>query len=180
QGAVDQRLLTEPIAKKTTPVSVIESPSGDSDLNTKGSNGTRPQIKNAVKVATAASQGERICCGSPYSSVNIVLTQRARSEVIRSTSLVRSVPENPLFRKICLTSSRSPSGARSTWRYSMASRRLKSSCSALVPRKVLAAIENPSANRLAKPITRIIHGDNRAPATPLTTAKVVTEPSMPP
>ena len=55
-----------------------------------------------------------------------------------------------------------------------------SSCSARVPMKLLAAMENPSATRLANPITRITAGESSAPTTPETMAKVVTEPSMPP
>ena len=42
------------------------------------------------------------------------------------------------------------------------------------------AIENPSANKFAKPRMRIIDEDKDAPIAPATTAKVVTLPSIPP
>jgi hypothetical protein len=41
-------------------------------------------------------------------------------------------------------------------------------------------MEKPSASRLARPRMMITREDSCAPATPLTTAKVVTAPSMPP
>jgi hypothetical protein len=49
-----------------------------------------------------------------------------------------------------------------------------------VPRKLLAAIEKPSATRFANPSMRIMVVESSAPATPETTAKVVTAPSIPP
>ena len=69
---VDQRLLTEPIAKKTLPVITVEKLSGSLNPNKKGIKGTSPQAKNALNVAIAAHQGERVSSGRPYSSESIV------------------------------------------------------------------------------------------------------------
>src|SRR6185436_16333806 len=174
--AVDQRLLIEPITKKTAPVTAHETTSGRDMPMKYGIRGARPQIAKALNVDPAANHGERAAWGNPYSSLNIVVTQRSGSEVISSTTRSRSAPSNPFAAKIWRTSSRSPSGAISMWLCSMAASRRISSCSALVPRKLLAAIENPSANRFAKPMITIMPGDRCAPTTPVTTANVVTEP----
>jgi acyl-CoA reductase-like NAD-dependent aldehyde dehydrogenase len=49
-----------------------------------------------------------------------------------------------------------------------------------VPRKLLAAIENPAAKRFAAPMMRTMREERFAPMVPVTTAKVVTAPSIPP
>src|SRR5688572_11776053 len=98
--AVDQRLLTEPMAKKMPPVITIEKASGLVNPNRKGIKGTRPQARKALKVEIAANQGERASSGRPYSSDSIVRTQRCRSDVISSTTRSRSAPEKPFRAKI--------------------------------------------------------------------------------
>ena len=56
---VDHLLFTEPMAKKTMPVSTIESVSECSMPKRYGTNGANPQIRNAVNVQSAAIHGER-------------------------------------------------------------------------------------------------------------------------
>src|SRR5438876_6108745 len=89
---VDQRLFSDPIAKKTPPVITIASDKGLPNRNRNGISGTMPQTKNALNVLVAAHHGERAFCGKPYSSLSIVCTQRSRSEVINSTTRSRSAP----------------------------------------------------------------------------------------
>src|ERR1041385_4728769 len=98
--AVDHMLFTEPMMKKTTPVRAIETMKAFANPKRNGSNGTTPQIANALKVAAAARQGERGSSGNPYSSVNIVRTQRSGSDVIKPTPRSRSAPSKPFAAKI--------------------------------------------------------------------------------
>src|SRR5690242_13857470 len=100
QLTVDQRLLIEPIPKKTAAVSTIETANAFGIRTRKGTKGTNPQTANALKVVHAASHGERASSGNPYSSVNIVRTQRSRSDVINSTTRSRSAPVKPFAAKI--------------------------------------------------------------------------------
>src|ERR1041384_5567222 len=100
QETVDHRLLIDPIMKKTTAVNPTEIAKAFDRPNRKGINGTTPQIANALKVAAAARHGERGSSGSPYSSVNIVRTQRSLSDVITSTTRSRSAPLKPFAAKI--------------------------------------------------------------------------------
>jgi hypothetical protein len=172
--------LPEPIRKNTTPVMTIDSPKLEGALTTNGSSGTRPHSMKAAKVLAAALSGERTALGRPYSSDSIVSTQRLVSAVITSTARSRSGPSKPLPRKICRISSRSPSGTASMWRSSTLRRCAFSSRSVLVPEKLPAAIENPSATTLARPRISTTRFERSAPTTPATIAKVVTAPSMPP
>src|SRR5262249_38295815 len=110
QETVDQRLFTEPMAKKTAPVRIIETMKGRPIPIRKGSKGTRPQSANALNVVNAAVHADRGSSGKPYSSVNIVRTQRSGSEVIKATMRSRSSPAKPFAAKIWRISSRSPSG----------------------------------------------------------------------
>ena len=59
QDEVDHLLLIDPMATKTMPVSSTERASAYSVSNKYGSTGTRPHIRNAVNVLSAAIHGER-------------------------------------------------------------------------------------------------------------------------
>src|ERR1051326_51910 len=100
QRTVDQRLLIEPMTKKTAAVNAIEIPNAFGKRSTYAISGTSPQTTNALKVVSAANHGERASRGNPYSSVSIVRTQRSRSAVINSTTRSRSAPAKPFAAKI--------------------------------------------------------------------------------
>ncbi len=65
---------------------------------------------NAAKVLSAARTGDRCVGERPYSSTAIVFAHSPRSDVITATIRSRSSPKKLLAAKICLISSRSPSG----------------------------------------------------------------------
>ena len=117
----DHRLRAAPIVKKTPAVKAIASPNACGSPTANGNSGAIPQSTKALKVLRAARQGLRTCRGRPYSSAYMVRTQRSRSSVIAATTRSKSAPVRPFSRKICRTSSRSPSGTVSTWRCSTAS-----------------------------------------------------------
>src|ERR1700730_13317530 len=106
--ARDQRLLMAPMAKKATPVAMmhwIGPPAQRYDTS-----GTKPHNVNAANVLSAATVGDFGVGARPYSSTTMVFAQRDSSAVITSTIASRLLPEKPLPPKICLISSRSPSG----------------------------------------------------------------------
>jgi hypothetical protein len=72
QGAGDQWLLSEPMAKKVKPVIVVEAQIEAGAPAMKGRSGTEPRRIKARKVMIAALPGERLTRGSPCSSVIIV------------------------------------------------------------------------------------------------------------
>jgi hypothetical protein len=72
---VDHRLLMDPMAKKTAPVKAIASGNAPGAPKMNGRRGTRPHMRNALKVLRPARQGDRTSQGRPYSSVSIVRTQ---------------------------------------------------------------------------------------------------------
>src|SRR5689334_21775203 len=57
--ASDQRLLIDPMPKKTAPVSATDSATAGPRPSTKGSSGTDPHSRNARKVLSPALIGER-------------------------------------------------------------------------------------------------------------------------
>src|SRR4030095_6508554 len=95
QDTVDQRLFTDPMMKKTAPVRITEIVNALLRPSRNGISGIRPQSAKALKVVVAAIQGERGSKGRPYSSVNIVRTQRSGSAVINQTTRSRSGPAKP-------------------------------------------------------------------------------------
>ena len=119
----DQRLLAEPMAKNTIAVMMTASSRALSNESRNGNKGTAPQIIKAANVLRPDRVGTRKTGLRPYSSVSMVLTQVSSFEVIAATASSSACPVSPLACRICLISSRSPSGAKAMCFLSISHRR---------------------------------------------------------
>ena len=77
-GAGDQRLRSEPMEKKVSPVMTVEASIVAGKPRTKGMSGIEPQTMKGEEGQQCRFSGERLIGGSPCSSVIMVSIQRSR------------------------------------------------------------------------------------------------------